>query len=91
MYDWPVDTAMRVCAAESGGNADITNPEPHPDASCHGSHGLFQVACVHGHSTDKLYIPEYNIKVAYDLWQSSGWWPWGVCHDGKVSCKLAYN
>lgn len=89
MYDWPIETAMKVCANESQGYTKATNPEHHPDASCHGSFGLFQVACVHGLSEERLHVPEVNIKFAYELWKQSGWWPWGVCHDGKVNCKLA--
>jgi len=85
-YDWQDEIAMAVCAAESGGNAQITNQELHTDAGCSGSHGLFQVACVHGYSKEVLYNPAENIRIAYSLWEQSGWNPWGVCHDGKISC-----
>ncbi len=82
---------MSICAGESGGNIRAHNPEYHADSDCYGSTGLFQCACVHGISKEKLFNPINNIELAYKLWQQSGWIPWGVCHDGTVDCKLAIN
>lgn len=66
---------MSICRLESQGVATASNwSDSHK--TCNGSHGLFQIGCLHGHSTEKLYIPEVNIKVAYELWRSDGFTPW---------------
>ena len=75
MYDWPVETALAICKLESQGVAKATNWNDSHNR-CTGSFGLMQIACVHGVSTEKLYIPEVNIKVAYELWRTSGFTPW---------------
>jgi hypothetical protein len=87
-YDWPVELAMSVCAAESWGKVDNVNEEHHKDGGCYGSVGLFQIACVHGFTVEEMSDPHKNVAYAYSLWSRRGWNPWGVCHDGKVDCGL---
>lgn len=66
---------MEICRLESQGYASAVNwKDSH--VGCNGSFGLFQVGCLHGVSKEKLYIPEVNVKVAYDLWKTSGFTPW---------------
>ena len=66
---------MSICRLESGGNPKATNwHDSHK--GCNGSFGLYQVACLHGVSKEKLYNPVTNIEVAYSLWKSEGWKPW---------------
>jgi len=74
-YDWPVDTAIAICELESSGIATASNwKDSH--ATCNGSHGLMQVGCIHGHQTEDLYDPEFNVKVAHQLWKERGFSPW---------------
>jgi len=87
-YPWPIDIAMKVCAAESLGIVDNINDEYHEDGMCYNSVGLFQIACVHGFTDEEMSNPYKNVAYAYSLWVKRGWSPWGVCHDGKVDCGL---
>lgn len=78
-FDWPSETAMAICKAESGGTADATNwNDSH--GSCIGSHGLFQIACFwapnFGYNVEDLDTPEINVKVAYLIWKENGFYPW---------------
>lgn len=79
MY-WPeseVETAMQICRLESNGVANADNwKDSH--VGCNGSFGLFQIGCLHGVTRDQLHIPELNIKVAYNLWSTQGWYPWST-------------
>lgn len=74
-YDWNVDVAMEVCRLESQGIATASNWQD-SHATCNGSHGLFQMACIHGYTVEQLYDPSINIRAAYKLWKANGWWPW---------------
>ena len=74
-YDWNVQTAMAICKLESGGNTNAANwKDSH--ATCDGSFGLFQIGCLHGYTVEQLKDPNINIRIAYKLWKSNGWWPW---------------
>jgi len=75
MYDWDVDIAYAIMMAESRGDKNVVNPEAH--RGCKGSSGLFQVACVHD-DVEKLKDARYNISKAYEIYQESGWKPWGA-------------
>lgn len=66
---------MKICELESEGVAWASNWKDSHE-TCNGSHGLMQIACIHGWETERLYIPEVNIKVAYGLWKTEGWRPW---------------
>lgn len=85
-YDWPVETATRVCMQESGGNPNAANwSDNHMSwAGCMGSFGLMQINCYHG----QLFDGASNIATAYSMWKSSGGtfakhWP-NTC--AKVGC-----
>lgn len=80
-YPWPVQTAIAVCNAESGGNPNAANWSDNHGV-CMGSFGLFQISC-HG---GQIYDPAANVSAAFRKYQHSGWRPWGVCTSGKVRC-----
>lgn len=65
---------MRVAQCESTMN---------PSAYAAGNYGLFQVNGIHsalvGGDLSALYDPETNVRVAYSLYESRGWQPWGFC------------
>ena len=75
LYDWDIDIAYAIMMAESRGDKNVVNPEAH--RGCKGSSGLFQVACVHD-DVEKLKDARYNISKAYEIYQESGWKPWGA-------------
>ena len=82
-----VNIMLRVISAESGCNATAHNwKDKHK--TCMGSHGLFQIGCVHGYSPDQLEDPEFNIKVAAQVWKTQGYKAWGVCTRHKVNCGV---
>ena len=74
-YGWNVDVAMNVMYAESGCRSNAL--------SATGDRGLMQINWVHsakvGGDLDKLYDPQTNIAVAYQIYSASGWTPWSVC------------
>jgi len=80
-YDWPVDTVLRIMKAESGCRSNAL--------SATGDRGLMQINWVHsakvGGDLDKLYDPQTNIAVAYQIYSASGWTPWSVCRY-NISC-----
>jgi len=55
---------------------------------CIGSYGIFQIGCLHESDPNVLYDVEYNIKRARELYDKSGWLPWGAFTDGRY---LAYK
>lgn len=74
-YDWPVDTVLRIMKAESG-----CNPKA---VSSTNDRGLMQINWVHsdkvGGDLTKLFDPQINLAVAYQIYSTSGWTPWSVC------------
>ena len=86
-YQWPVETAMAICAAESGGvpsrkNLGDTHRDANGNVICYGSFGLFQVGCIHeptfGISEEDLLDPEQNIEIAYKIYVDGGFYPWST-------------
>jgi len=81
-YNWPVETALAVCSAESGGNTMAVNNNP---ATGDYSVGLMQINIYGANakyrpSEQALKDPATNIAYAYSLWKSSGFQSqWGVC------------
>lgn len=73
-YDWSVSTAVAICKAESGGNADALS------TTC--DRGLMQINCVHadmvGGDLTKLYDPTTNIQIAYRIYSAHGWSAWST-------------
>jgi len=80
-------TAVAVAMAES---------ELHPYAlnttdshkGCTGSYGIFQIGCLHENNPNVLYDIEYNIKRAREIYNESGWKPWGAYTDGRYMAYL---
>lgn len=75
-YDWDKQIAYAVCMAESGGNAMASNFNDKHNG-CIGSFGLMQIACIHTNKQAE-YNPEANMAKAYEIYQRSGWKPWGA-------------
>lgn len=74
-YDWPVAYAMAICQQESQGNPNAEGDKKTP----YHSYGLFQVRALPGRpSGEELIDPEFNIKIAYQIYKESGWCPWSV-------------
>ena len=74
-YDWPVDTVLRIMKSESGCNPNAV--------SSTNDRGLMQINWVHsdkvGGDLTKLFDPQINLAVAYQIYSTSGWTPWSVC------------
>lgn len=78
---WPtseVDNVLAVMQCESGGN-----PNAHNTAG-EDSRGLMQINVGPGAHTQwasyNLFDPETNLRLAYELWKTSGWSPWTCAH-----------
>lgn len=79
-YDWNQYKAYDVMMCESGGDNNAYNSEKHKN--CRGSHGLFQIACVHAHyvnNINDLKDATINIEVAYKIYKLYGWGAWKNC------------
>lgn len=70
-------TAVAVAMAESGLNPYALNSKD-SHKGCNGSYGIFQIGCLHETDPSKLYDIEYNIKRAKEIYDQSGWQPWGA-------------
>ena len=68
--DWNVEEALWTISMESGGN-------PHA-VSDTDDHGLFQLHNGLAEYGEKVYNPWFNVQVAHEMWQQSGWNPWSV-------------
>lgn len=75
---WDQSVAHAVCLAESGGNSNAANYNDN-HGSCRGSFGLMQLACFWiSNPTD----PEANMAKANEIYNRSGWSPWGAYTSG---------
>ena len=74
-------TAVAIAKAESGLNANAYNPESH--INCVGSIGVMQIACVHDDDPKRLYEVQYNLMRAREIYDNSGWLPWGGFTSGS--------
>lgn len=80
MYDWNVETMMRICALESKGNPLAVNDTPRTGDY---SVGLLQVN-LYGNlaksrpTEAELKIPEKNIAFSYKLFRSGGYRQWAT-------------
>lgn len=77
-YSWDVKIAYAVCMAESGGNPNAANLNDRHNG-CIGSYGLMQIACIHG---GIFYDPKQNMDKAFEIYNRSGWKPWGAWSSG---------
>ena len=79
-YDWDKRVAYAICLGESSNDYTKINWKDN-HKSCIGSFGLMQIACIHGASPETT--PEQNMAMAYDIYKSSGWSPWGAYTNGS--------
>lgn len=85
-YDsWDKNVAYAVCMAESSGDSSNSNyNDVHRNADgsvrCIGSFGLMQLACFW---ISNPYDAEANMRKANEIYNSSGWSPWGAYTSGK--------
>lgn len=78
-YGWNVSIAMAVMKAESGCNPTASSP------TC--DHGLMQINCVHSGMVNgdltALNDPATNVRIAFAIYQGSGWSAWTTYTSGK--------
>jgi hypothetical protein len=89
-YNWNQTVALNVSRAESGLRPDArgdTTLTYYQNGIRYGdSWGCFQIRYLPGRlPPSQLVNAETNVRVAYQMYQSSGWQPWSVCRT-KVSC-----
>ncbi len=88
METWPEEPqlALAIAKAESGLVPTAYNPETHYGRNgqpvCSGSVGIMQIACVHVSDKTTLYDVETNLKKAREIYDESGWRPWGAYTSG---------
>lgn len=75
-YPWHCSTAYNVMWCESRGNPQAYNAATK-------MYGLMQISSIHaarvGGDLARLYEPETNARIAYQLYTESGWSPWAAC------------
>ena len=80
-YNWNVNIVLAIMKAESGCRSGAL--------SSTGDRGLMQINWIHsakvGGDLNKLYNPQTNIAVAYQIYSNSGFSPWSVCRS-TVKC-----
>ena len=80
--NWSADIAYAVCMAESQGKATATNNRDR-HRGCVGSHGLFQIACIHAPKAD-MYDPVKNVAMANKIYsRKNSFKPWGAYTNGS--------
>ena len=80
-------TAVAVAMAESGLSPYALNTRD-SHRGCTGSYGIFQIGCLHESDPSVLYDVEYNIRRAKEIYNESGWRPWGAFTDGNYKRYL---
>ena len=86
-YEWNVEVALKVMKAESGCNPGAVGDQYAIRGVYAPSCGLFQIRTLQGRpSCNQLQNPTTNVEWAIKLYRASGWQPWSVCKNGKVSC-----
>jgi len=69
-----IENALSIMSAESGGNPDAISPTK--------DLGLMQINAVHadrvGGDLSRLFDPEVNLRVAYEIWSEQSWHPWST-------------
>jgi hypothetical protein len=73
--------------AESGLNPYALNAQD-SHKGCNGSYGVFQIGCLHETDPNVLYDVEYNIKRAKEIYDQSGWAPWGAHTNGSYMAYM---
>lgn len=86
-YAWNTNIALAVMKAESGCNPNAVGDQFVIRGLYAPSCGLMQIRTLQGRpSCEQLKDPTTNVAWAWKLYQASGWQPWSVCKNGKVSC-----
>lgn len=86
-YDWDTNIALAIMKAESGCNPNADNTGLNYDGSY--DLGLMQVNSIHGYNDNDLFNPEFNVQVAYKIyqnrmsWDSCGWNAWSTYNNGS--------
>lgn len=81
-YDWDARIALAVMEAESSCRPDATNFNVNGSTD----RGLFQINSVHLSKVaypGQLFDPAINVRVAYSVYQGSGWSAWSAYNNGK--------
>lgn len=89
------DVATAIALAESGGNPNAHNSKPPDD-----SYGLWQINMRGSlgpdrrkrfalNSNDELFVPATNARVAYGIYNTSGFTPWTTYTSGKYKEFMA--
>ena len=72
-YDWNDSVAVAVAMAESGLNANAEGDS----STAYSSWGVFQIRELPGRpEASQLVKYKFNIKYAYNMWKTQGWYPW---------------
>lgn len=80
-YNWPVDTALAIMQAESGGNPNAVSPT--------NDYGLMQIHDGLQTYGPQIFDPAFNIAIAYNVkYRSRGFRPWSVYTSGKYLSYL---
>jgi len=77
-YDWNHNLAYKIMLCESSGN-----PKAVGDRNTrYWSYGLMQVRNLpsRNYNVEDLFVPEINIKYAYDIYKQQGWNAWRNCY-----------
>lgn len=86
-YNWNLNDVLRICQAESGGNAMATGYNANGSID----RGILQVNSIHadlvGYNLNALYTPSVNVAVAYQIYQAHSWCAWTT----SFSLGLCYN
>lgn len=75
-YEWSCTQARRIMWCESSGRTWVINQ---------GNYGLMQINRIHApeftvnNDPTEFLNPEFNIQVAFQLYQRRGWQPWQGC------------
>lgn len=78
--DWDDRLMVALMYAESGGDPLRKYAEADGTVSV----GLFQINSVHGYTEYDLKNPVKNVDIAYEIYKTSGIYPWGAYTDGRI-------
>lgn len=94
--DWDYSIAIRIAKSENGWNSrkhfdcTINNAGTNRDGSI--DYGIFQINNIHRAKIEAYYLRPFeevvtncfdNVDVAYDIYKSSGWYPWSAYNNGS--------
>lgn len=68
-----------ICGGESGYRIEAMHVDEHSGTE---DYGLFQINEIHDPDMSKVYEPEYNVKVAVDIYRHQGYTAWVAYDNG---------